>query len=87
MGDSGGAVPAHATVQGAGERLQGQTEERRHEEEGPPGQLTQVHGHLPQAAHILLTLRRLYLVRQSGSIGSIGRSSIEVVVVVVVVPK
>ena len=37
--------------------------EGRDEAEGAPGQLAQVHGHLPQAAHILLALRRLHLVR------------------------
>ena len=37
--------------------------EGRDEAEGAPGQLAQVHGHLPQAAHLLLALRRLHLVR------------------------
>lgn len=64
VGDPGGAVPAHAPVQRAGERLQGQAASRGHEAKGPPGQLTQVHGHVSQTTHILLSLRGFHLVRK-----------------------
>ena len=47
----------------AGGGLRDAAAEGRDEAEGAPGQLAQVHGHLPQAAHLLLALRRLYLVR------------------------
>ena len=47
----------------SGGRLRDETEEGRHEAKGPPDQLAQVHGHLPEAAHVLLALRRLHLVR------------------------
>ena len=65
VGDPGGAERADAPVQGAGRRLRRQAAPRRHEEEGAPGQRAQVHGHLPQAAHVLLTLRGLHLVSLS----------------------
>lgn len=63
MGFSRGAKPAHATIQGTRWRFCRETTSRRYEASGPPGQLTQIHGHFPQAAHFLLSLWRLYLVR------------------------
>jgi hypothetical protein len=71
VGDAGGAVSADATVQGAGRRVCQRTEERRHEEEGAPGQLAQVHGHLSQTANVLLALRGFHLVSRYTAAASI----------------
>ena len=48
-----------------GGRLRDAAEEGRDEAQGPPDQLAQVHGHLPEAAHVLLALRGFHLVSLS----------------------
>ncbi len=47
---------------GAGGGLWGEQATRRNAAPGPPGQRSQVHGSLPEAAHFLLTLQGFHLV-------------------------